>query len=99
MARDLQDTDSELRDYLLAAAVDFRQLMSTTLEGHKIENGETVWDHLSRRVDALLDGEEVTISRYQLPDWHPQSPKYGGDPTDSFALGPDDVLRRAPASR
>ena len=93
MARDLQDADAQLRDHLLASAVDFRQLMSSTLEGYTIENGETVWEHLSHRVDALLDGEEVTISRYLLPDWHPQSPKYGGNPGDNFVLGCDDVLR------
>lgn len=87
------NADTQLRDYLLAAAVDFRQLMSSTLEGHTIEGGETVWDHLSGRVDALYAGEEVVISRYELPDWHPKSPKHGGDPGDRFELGSDDILR------
>jgi hypothetical protein len=85
--------DPDLRDYLLAEFVDFRELMSSTLEGHTIENGETVWQHLSHRIDALLDGREVTISRFQLPDWHEESPKFGGDPGDRFTLGPDDILR------
>ena len=88
-------TDSELPDYLLGEFVDFRELMSSTLEGHRIENGETVWQHLSHRIDALLDGREVTVNRYQLPDWHEESPKHGGNPADRFTLGPDDVLRSA----
>ena len=87
------NADAELRDHLLASAVDFRQLMSSTLEGYRIENGETVWQHLSHRVDALLDGKELTFSRYELPDWHPESTVYGGNPADNFELGPDDVLR------
>lgn len=87
------NADTDLRDHLIAAAVDFRQLMSSTLEEHTIEGGESVWDHLSHRVDALLDGEEITFSRYELPDWHPEAPCHGGNPGDSFTLGPDDVLR------
>ena len=86
-------SDPSLRDYLLGEFVDFREMCSTTLEGYRIENGETVWQHLSRRIDALLDGREVTINRYQLPDWHDESPKHGGDPADRFTLGPDDILR------
>jgi len=94
MAHDTLSSDAQLRDYLLAAAVDFRELMSSTLEGHRIENGETVWEHLSHRVDALLAGAEVTMfGRFELPDWHPESPCHGGDPGDRFALGPDDILR------
>ena len=87
------NADSRLRDYLLGEEVDFRELMSTTLEGHKIENGETVWQHLSHKVDALSAGKAVEFHRFELPDWHPESPKYGGDPCDRFELGPDDVLR------
>jgi hypothetical protein len=92
------DADSRLRDHLLASAVDFRQLMSTTLEGFTIEGGQSVWDHLSGRVDALLEGKEVTFSRHELPDWHDEAPCHGGDPSDSFTLGPDDVLREATTS-
>jgi hypothetical protein len=93
MVHDTRTPDSELRDHILAGEVDFRQLMSSTLEGHTIENGETVWQHLSHRIDALLAGEEVVITRFELPDWHPESPCHGGDPGDSFALGADDILR------
>jgi hypothetical protein len=87
------NADLKLRDHLLASEVDFRELMSSTLEGHTIEGGESVYDHLSRRVDALLAGEAVVFTRFELPDWHPLSPKYGGDPSDRFVLGPDDVVR------
>jgi hypothetical protein len=91
------NADSQLRGLLLESAVDFRQTMSAALEGQTIENGETVWDHLSRRVDALLADEAVVFRRYEFPDEHPLSPKYGGDPTDLFELGPDDVVRRSTA--
>ena len=89
------NADTEPRDHLLAAAVDFRQLVSSTLESHTIEGGQTVWEHLSGRVDALLEGREVTFARYELPDWHPLAPCHGGNPSDSFTLGPDDVLRES----
>lgn len=86
-------SEPDLRDYLLGELVDFRELCSSTLEGHVIANGETVWEHVSHRIDALLDGRPVTINRYQLPDWHEESPKHGGNPADRFTLGPDDILR------
>ena len=89
------NADSGVRDHLIAEAVDFRQLMSSTLEGHRIENGETVWDHLSHRVDALLEGKAITFSRYELPPGHPMAPPHGGHPTDSLELGADDVVRAA----
>ena len=85
--------DTRLRDHLLASAVDFRELMSSTLEGFTIEGGQSVWDHLSGRVNALMDDQEVLVSRDDLPDWHPESTRYGGRPDDRFVLGCDDVLR------
>lgn len=93
MAHSKQNADTQLRDYLLAAEVDFRQTMSATLEGHRIENGETVFEHLSHKVDALLDGEAVEFSRFELPAWHPEATCHGGHPSDRFELGADDVLR------
>ena len=88
-----ESTDAKVRDHLLAAAVDFRELMSSTLEGFRIENGETVWDHLSGKVDALMDDREVRVQRDDLPLWHPESTAFGGRPDDQFVLGCDDVLR------
>ena len=44
------------------------------------------------------EGRAVEISRYELPDWHSESPKYGGDPGNRFVLDVDDVLRPAPES-
>ena len=93
MPKSRGNADTDLRDYLLAAEVDFRQLMSSTLEGCTIEGGESVWDRLSHRIDSLLDGEDVQISRYELPSWHSESTRFGGNPADRFDLGADDVLR------
>lgn len=88
------DADSALRDHILAGYVDFRETMSNTLEGYLIENGESVWQHLSHRIDALLEGKPLSISRGDLPDSHPEScANTGGSPDDKFVLGPDDVLR------
>jgi hypothetical protein len=88
--------DNRLRDYLLGDAVDFRELMSTTLEGYTIEGtDETVYQLLSHKVNALMAGDEIEVPRYDLPPWHPESTQYGGNPHDRFVLGPDDVLRPA----
>ena len=93
MPESRDNADAKVRDHLLETAVDFRQLCSTTLEGYTIEGGQTVWDHLSGRVDALMEGREVLLSRDDLPAWHPESTRHGGRPDDRFTLGPDDVLR------
>jgi len=87
------NADSAVRDYLLGDAVDFRAMCSKTLEGHKIANGETVWEHLSYRIDALLDGKAITFHRHELPPGHPMSAPHGGHPCDSLELGADDVVR------
>ena len=52
MAHDTFAADAKLRDYLHASAVDFRQLMSDTLEGHRIENGETVLEGTAAELSA-----------------------------------------------
>jgi hypothetical protein len=85
--------DSTVRDHLIAEAVDFRAMCSKTLEGHKIANGETVWEHLSHLVDALLDGKAITFHRFELPRGHPMAAPHGGHPSDSLVLGEDDVVR------
>lgn len=88
------NADEDVRTHLLADAVEFRRLMSATLEGYVIEGGQTVWDHLTGRVDVLLENKEIEVSRYQLRDWHGESTLYGGRTDDRFVLGSDDVLRR-----
>ena len=90
------DAEPWVRKFLIKEEVRFRKSMSTKLEGHKIENGETVFDHLTPRVDAFLEGRAVVISRWELPYNHRLFPKFGGDPADKFVLGEDDVLRPAP---
>lgn len=85
--------DATVRDHLIAEAVDFRAMCSKTLEGHKIENGETVWEHLSHKVDALLEGKAITFHRFELPRNHPMAPPHGGDPNDLLQIGEDDVVR------
>ena len=91
-----ENADSAVRDHLIAEAVDFRARTSSTLQGHKIESGETVWEHLSHKVDALLEGAAITFHRYELPDSHPMGPPHGGNPNDLLVLGEDDVVRPQP---
>ena len=47
-------------------------------------------------INALLDGEAITFSRFELPPDHPQAAPHGGNPTDTLELGADDVLRPEP---
>jgi hypothetical protein len=96
MAHDIQTADAQLRSYLHAELSDF----VATYEGIALAGGDTELAAYTRksfqpRLDALLSGAEVpSISRYELPDWHPESPVHGhGDPGDRFTLGPDDVVR------
>jgi hypothetical protein len=93
VAHDTRTPDSELRDHFVALYVDLRELFSRTLPDDRTESGESVWEIWSPIVDALLAGESVVVARYELPDWHPESPKRGGDPGDRFELGSDDILR------
>ena len=86
--------NAQLRDFLCAQLCDFVQLY----ESKARRDGDTLLATEVRRVhqrklDALLDGEEVDgIHRFDLPDWHPESPVYGGSPSDDFTLTVDDVL-------
>ena len=38
-------------------------------------------------INALLDGEAITFSRFELPPDHPQAAPHGGNPTDTLELG------------
>ena len=90
--------DSMLRDHLHAQLCDFVELYADQARrgGDTMLASEVRLVH-QRRLDALMDGEEVAdIHRYSLPDWHPESSAYGGNPTDRFVLGADDILRFAP---
>ena len=55
------NADEDVRTYLLADAVEFRRLMSTTLQGYTIEGGQSVWDCLTTPVDALLENKEIEV--------------------------------------
>ena len=87
--------NAQLRDYLHADLADFVQ----TYESKALAAGDIALASCKRtvhqaRLDALLEGREVKgIPRWDLPDWHPESAKYGGNPYDRFTLGADDVLR------
>jgi hypothetical protein len=90
VARSTLGADAAVRTYVLEAEIDFRALMSKTLDGYTI--GDTsVFDHLSGRVNVLLDGGEVEVHRFELPDDHPA--RFRGNPCDYVVLGSDDVVR------
>ena len=89
----LVGADEDVRRDLLADAVEFRRLMSATLEGYLVGGTQTVWDHLTGPVDALLENKPIEVPRYKLPDWCGESCRYGGRPYDRFVLGSDDILR------
>ena len=84
--------DSDLRAYLLSEAVWFRRAYGKEGVG-KTADGKTAWELLSGPVDVLLEGKPFRLHRFQLPDWHNESTRYGGSPHDDFELGADDVLR------
>jgi hypothetical protein len=87
--------EPDLRDYLLAAAVDFRATYGKPELGTTAD-GQTAWDILSRKVDALLDGRAIEFNRFELPPGHPLEPPAAGHPNDTLILGEDDVIRRPP---
>jgi len=93
MAHDIVSADNALREYLHAQARDFLMLMVSTLLEHSAESGQAAYDQLHGRVDALAAGDEVWISRYELPDDHPQAAPHGGHPCDNLLLDTDNVLR------
>ena len=96
MAYSIERADSKLRDYLHAMYVDLRETFSRTLPDVRTADGRSVWDLWTPICDAVLEGKQVEISRYELPDWHYES--HAGRPDDRLQLGPDDVLRPAPES-
>jgi hypothetical protein len=92
------NADARLRNYLHAELADF----VATYVNIALASGDTkLVDHTRKlfqpRLDALLEGREVrSINRYDLLDWHNESPKLSRrHPLDKFSLGPDDVLRPA----
>jgi len=90
------NADGKLRGYLHASYADLRELFSSTLPDDRKADGRSVWEIWTPVCDALLEGRAIEISRYELPDWHLESPKHGGNPHDRFVLDADDVLRPAP---
>jgi hypothetical protein len=95
VAHDIQSADAELRGYLHAELADFVETyVNIALASGDTELATYTQRSHQMRLDARLEGREVRfINRSDLPDWHPESPKHGGDPDDRFSLGPDDVLR------
>jgi hypothetical protein len=96
MARSLIHPDAQTREYLLAEAREFRRLMCATLlddDEHGEEWAQFASDQLSGRVDALADGREVWLHRFELPPGHVLSAPHAGHPCDSLVLGEDNVIR------
>ena len=50
-------------------------------------------------IDALLGGEAVTFSRYELPSDHPQAPPHGGHPSDLLTSWAPTTCCGSPAIR
>ena len=91
MARSTLGADAAVRTYVLEEAIEFRALMAKTLDGYTIgDTGESVFDHLSGLVNMLLDGDDVEIHRWELPDDHPA--RLRGRINDRVVLGSDDVV-------
>lgn len=84
--------DAAVREYLLAAAKDFRSLMVETLLDDP-EWAKLAWFETSKAVYRLAGGGEHSFSRWQLPDGHPM--RAVGAMYDTLMLGADDVLRPA----
>jgi len=86
-----------VRDHLLASYCDLRQqFVNTARSGSDKELERYVDAQWTPLINALLDGEAVTFSRYELPRGHPQAPPHRGAPDDRLELGADDVLRPDP---
>lgn len=98
MAYSVEKPDADLRGYLHGWLADFvERTVNNALRDEDPEFADYARKVHQPRLDALLEGREVKhISRGNLPDWHPESPLYGGDPGDYFTLSaePDDVLTR-----
>ena len=83
-------SESALREYLLAEALDFRHLMVGTLLDDP-EWAKLAWFETSKAVDRLASGGEHSFHRWQLPDGHPM--RDVGSIHDDLVLGVDGVLR------
>jgi hypothetical protein len=96
MVHSKQHADSMLRDHLIATYCDLRQMfVNTARTGKDTELESYTMAQWTPLINALLDGEAVTFSRFELPADHPQAPPHGGHPCDTLELGADDVLRPA----
>lgn len=85
--------ESELREYLLADAKEFRQRMTETLLDHSAESAEYAWTETSKRVDQLAAGKACRIHRFELPFGHVM--RDIGGMSDDLLLDQNDVLRPA----
>ena len=95
MAHDVTNADAGLRDYLIGYYSDRRQAyVNTARQGAGEELERYILSEWTPLIDRLLDGEAILFSRFELPDDHPQSPKYGFDPGDKLILDEHDVLRK-----
>lgn len=95
MARPKLDTaaSGELRAYLLAQQIDFRQMVTGKVKDKDGSWFAYLWRETSKSVDRLAEGRSYSFSRYLLPDDHPMRPQHPGELFDSLELGEDDVLR------
>ncbi len=83
------DTETELRQWLLADRVEFRKQMCVTLAVDPAWSAQA-WEQLSHSVDALAGGEPCRRHGYQLPLGH-WALMHGVNA--DWILGGDDVLR------
>lgn len=75
--------EAGLREYLLAAAVEFRDMY--------VDKALDLEPALSLPVNRLTRGEEHAFRRYELPGDHPA--RFAGSPGDLVLLTEEDVLR------
>ena len=83
------DTETELRQWLLADRVGFRKQMCVTLAEDPAWSAQA-WEQLSHSVDAFAGGEPYRRHGYQLPLGH-WALMHGVNA--DWILGGDDVLR------
>jgi hypothetical protein len=93
VARSLLGADAEVRRHVLALRRDHQALFTRTLGGVGTEWGDYAHRQFAGGIDALIDGDDVAIHRYELPDSHPQAAGKSGHPSDYLVLGADDIVR------
>jgi hypothetical protein len=93
VAHNKQGTESTLRAYLLADAVEFRKLMTETLLDDGPEWAQYAWSETSKAADRLAGGGGHRIHRWQLPEDHPM--RDVGSIQDDLVLDEHNVLRVA----